>query len=58
MQYLKSPKSQGKGVHAIRGAAVATFVGRRLGPGVSAGAPHPQPFPRKLRGGREPVPCV
>ena len=24
----------------------------------SAGAPHPQPFPRKLRGGREPVGCV
>jgi hypothetical protein len=25
------------------------------GPGACRGAPHPQPFPRKLRGGREPV---
>jgi hypothetical protein len=27
-------------------------------PGARAGAPQPQPFPRKLRGGREPVGCA
>ena len=43
--------SVGEGVHFR--------VSLRLNkPGARAGAPHPQPFPRKLRGGREPARCA
>jgi hypothetical protein len=36
-------------------AAPGTVERANPGPGASRGAPHPRPFPRKLRGGREPV---
>ena len=43
--------SVGEGVHT----KAESWVGRS---GARAGAPHPQPIPRKLRGGREPVECA